>query len=85
MRYAIVLAVLMLSGCITAEQRAEIALSRYGPFCDKLGFQRGTEPFATCVMQQANSDDARAMQAYGIYQQTRPRSCQAVGNTVTCY
>lgn len=83
MRYAILIAVLLV-GCATPEQRAQRLVERYGPFCEKLGFTPQTDAFANCIQQQAAADTAASQRAYGIYQQTRPRTCYPVGNTVRC-
>ncbi len=85
MRTVTIILALSLAACATPEERAEAMIARYGPFCQKLGFTQGSESFAGCIMQQANSDSANAMRLYGTIQQSRPRTCQAIGNTVQCY
>lgn len=50
MRYLIVL---MLAGCATTPtERAEKMIATHGPVCDKLGFERGTDSWRNCVVQQ---------------------------------
>lgn len=45
----IVLIALLLAGCATPEQRAENAISEYGPYCDKMGYQRTANEWRDCV------------------------------------
>ena len=42
MRYLLILAVL-LAGCATPEQRAEKDMARFGPYCEKMGYESQTE------------------------------------------
>ena len=43
---------LVLSGCVTAEQRAAQVAAEYGPYCDKLGYQRSTDAWRNCIQMQ---------------------------------
>jgi hypothetical protein len=51
MRY--LLLILLLTGCVTQEQRAERHINRFSPYCEKLGYERNTDPWRQCVMEQA--------------------------------
>lgn len=83
MRYVLVL--LVLAGCATPEQRAERIMAVFGPMCDKLGFQRDTDPWRNCVLQQAGAQQQSGAALYGAMQQSRPRTCTTVGATTQCY
>jgi hypothetical protein len=48
-RQTLLMALLALSGCVTAEQRAAHAIAEYGPYCDRLGHQRSTAAWRDCV------------------------------------
>jgi hypothetical protein len=49
MRYLIVL---MLAGCAaTPEERAEQIIARHAPLCDRLGFQRNTDGWRSCILE----------------------------------
>lgn len=85
MRYALIAAIALLAACATPAQRAERVMAIHGPYCDKLGFQRDTDPWRNCVMQQANAAQAASSAAYSTYQQSRPRTCVPNGSGVTCY
>lgn len=68
MRYVFLI---LLAGCaLTPEQRADRDLMRYGPYCERLGYQRGSEAFASCIQGQAMS--------------RRQMNCQTFGNITTC-
>jgi hypothetical protein len=72
MRYAMIL--VLLSGCaLTPEQRAERDISRHGPYCERLGYERGTTAFASCIENQAIAARMR-----------RGTVCQTFGNITTC-
>ena len=63
MRYLVLL--LMLAGCATPEQRAMQAMAEFGPYCQKLGYQRDTDAWRHCIqIEDAKAADAsyRAMQ-----------------------
>lgn len=52
MRYLLV--ALLLGGCTQiAEHRADMALARHGPYCEKLGYQRDTDQWRSCVQTEA--------------------------------
>lgn len=70
MRYALIL--LFLAGCATPEQRADQMIAMYGPVCDRLGFQRNTDGWRNCIVQQSAGDDANDA-AYGSAIVTKPR------------
>lgn len=47
MRYLLI--ALVLVGCATPEQRAERAMVRFGPYCEKLGYTADTDQWRNCV------------------------------------
>jgi hypothetical protein len=50
MKFALPVALLLfLSGCATPEQWAGEVMAAYGPYCDKLGYQRDTDAWRQCV------------------------------------
>jgi hypothetical protein len=67
MRY--VFALLLIGGCATPEERADKMISRYGPVCDRLGYQANTDPWRDCVVKQA---------------QRSRQTCSQVGATMVC-
>ena len=46
---AVLLSSLLLSACATPEQRADQTLAAFGPYCDRLGYQRDTDAWRHCV------------------------------------
>ena len=40
----------MLSACASPEKKAQRTLDRYGPYCEKLGYQKNTDKWRDCVM-----------------------------------
>jgi hypothetical protein len=50
MRIALI-AVVLLTGCISPEYRAQQALEKHGPYCEKLGFQSATDAWRNCIVQ----------------------------------
>ena len=83
MRY--VLLCLLLAGCaITPEQRAERMVSRFGPVCDKLGFQPDSDAWRNCVLQQSGIAQSNAA-AFNAAMQNRSRTCSTYGANTTCY
>lgn len=59
MRFLLILAVTVIAGCVTAEQRAarEAAyLASLEQRCEKLGFRSGSEPMAQCKLTLSQGD-----------------------------
>ena len=84
MRY-LFLGFVLLAGCATPEQRAEQALVQFGPYCDKIGYQRDTDQWRNCITQQAAERSAAGRAAYQASQQNRPKTCMPNGiGGVTC-
>lgn len=57
-----------LAGCSTPQQRAQQAISEYGPACETLGAQKGTEEWRNCILtmyQQAQAESAQRRAAAG--------------------
>ena len=46
---AIFAVVLSLTACATPEQWAGEVMAAYGPYCDKLGYQRDTDAWRQCI------------------------------------
>ncbi len=69
---------------LTPEQQAERIIARYGPFCDKLGFQRDTDAWRSCVAREQARAAAAAM--YQEYHAEPPKTCQELPSTnlMTC-
>lgn len=57
MKLITLLVLLVISGC-SAQYKAERALSRYGPYCQTLGFEPGTQSYAQCVLSKDNARKA---------------------------
>ena len=83
------LLILLLSGCATPEQRAERAIAKFAPYCEKLGYQQDTDGWRSCI--QASDTSARAAgAAYGAAIsnaaiQSRPKTCLPTNGGYTCF
>jgi hypothetical protein len=53
MRY--VLIVLLLAGCATPEQRADRAIAKFGPYCERLGNKPKTPEWSACIQSEVTS------------------------------
>jgi hypothetical protein len=52
---------IVLTGCaLTPEQRAARAIERYAPYCEKLGYERGTDRWRDCIASEESARRARA-------------------------
>ena len=74
MRY---LFVLLLAGCVSQEelsrQRAHQMIARHAPFCETLGYARGSDHWRQCIFYQEQQRQA-----------TQPRICTQVYGSVIC-
>ena len=80
------MAALALSACATPAQRAERTIANFGPYCDKLGFERASAGWRNCVMQsatQAESAHSARVCAFGAFQSGQAAMNQA-NRTRTC-
>jgi hypothetical protein len=84
MRYLLILTAL-LAGCATPEQRAEKDIAKYAPYCEKLGYEKQGDKWRECIRAEAADDKAARSRASSAIIQSRPKTCQTVGNTTTCY
>ena len=84
MRYLLILAVL-LAGCATPEQRAEKDMARFGPYCEKMGYESQTDKWRECIRAEASDDRATRSRASSAIIQSRPKTCHTVGTNTTCY
>ncbi|MBE0620305.1 MAG: hypothetical protein IH605_06905 [Burkholderiales bacterium] len=50
----------LLSGCATMEERAADVLATFGPYCEKLGYTKDTDPWRQCVQMEDAAAGARA-------------------------
>jgi hypothetical protein len=41
---------LFAAACATPEEQAQRTLDRYGPYCEKLGYQKNTDKWRDCIM-----------------------------------
>lgn len=78
MRY-LTLAIVLLAGCATPEQRADYLMEKFGPFCDKMGYERNTDAWRGCVTQQAANRRPVTLPA------KTSQTCTTTGATTTCY
>jgi hypothetical protein len=76
MRY--ILLALLLSGCVTHEERLQRAIAHYGGRCAALGFKWDTDPWRNCMLQLRQQD----VQAEAS---NRPRQCFRDSMGVVCY
>ncbi len=83
MRLALIL--LLLAGCATPEQRAERDIAKFAPYCEKLGHQRDTDKWRECIQTNVSDAKATASRASAAAIQSRPKTCNSNGSTVTCY
>lgn len=61
--YPLLVTILALAACATSEQRAERAIARHGPFCERLGHTPDTQTWRDCI-QRAHSDWLRAIYSH---------------------
>ncbi|MFY9184396.1 MAG: hypothetical protein WBJ45_08085 [Limnohabitans sp.] len=61
----VILFATLLAACATPQERAARAIERHGPYCEGLGYSRGTESFINCVRQ----EQARVEYLVNSYQQ----------------
>lgn len=68
MRYLIVL---LLAGCASAEQKsqweAEAAIGRQAPYCETLGYSRGSDQWRNCIAQREQARDASNRMCTWVY------------------
>lgn len=83
MRYLIL--VVLLAGCMTPEYRAERAIARHGPYCEKLGFQPNTDQWRGCILQADQASNAAGQAASQSILQNRAKTCSTIGGRTTCY
>jgi hypothetical protein len=81
----ILIVLLLLQGCALHEQMIADRISAKGPTCEKLGFQKDTDPYRQCQIQLYQTEQANSAAAIGLIQQSRPVTCRTVGNTTNCY
>lgn len=47
------LLLLLISGCaapLTPQQKSEIIVQKFSPYCEGMGYQRNTDPWRGCIM-----------------------------------
>jgi len=84
MRYLLV--VLIVAGCATPEERAEEAIARHAPYCEKLGFEKASDGWRNCIMSEEQARRGRAASSAAA-SQPRPRqpvTCTTTGMITTC-
>ena len=95
----LLIAVLILSGCVTPEEQARIAFENFSPFCDKAGYIKGTPEHGQCVLSLIENDKIRRSNAsaaimgmsQGLMRQSQPiqnaptrTQCYGQGATLNC-
>ena len=69
-------ALVILAGCSTPQQRAERVVERFGATCTSMGYPAHTQPWADCIMAMHQQQEAMRMQLIGLgaamQQQSRP-------------
>lgn len=69
MRFLSIILLLSVSACATPEQRTEETVNyinaHYGPVCEKLGYEPGSEKHRDCMVSMFNTDQMRY--APGLY------------------
>lgn len=51
-RVVTLLAAILTVACASPEQQAARAIERFGPYCEKLGYARNTDPWRDCIMKE---------------------------------
>lgn len=46
------LPLLVLAACASPERQAERAIAKFGPYCEKLGYAKNTDPWRDCIMKE---------------------------------
>lgn len=62
MRYLLPV-VALVAGCATPEERADRDIAAHAPYCDRMGYQRDSDAWRSCIQQQASERRARASEA----------------------
>ncbi len=70
MRFLSIILLLLATACATTEQRTEETVNyinaHYGPVCEKLGYEPGSEKHRDCMVSMFNTDQMRyAPSLYG--------------------
>jgi hypothetical protein len=81
MRFFILLAALLLAGCMSAEER----IAADNDQCAAYGFTAGTDAFAQCRQQLQAQRNAILMQGITTPQMMGPRNCTSYGMSTTCF
>lgn len=75
MRYVVLL---LLAGCYSPQKHAEGLQRIHGPYCESMGFKRGTDPWRSCIQQREDRNNA------AVESIRTPQSCYRVGNQMFC-
>lgn len=73
-----ILILLLLAGCYSPQKHAEGLIRIHGPYCEAMGYKRGTDPWRQCIQQREDADNAAAQNI------RRPMHCYKVGNQTFC-
>ncbi len=76
MKTLILIGVLALSACATPEQRAESAISRHGPYCERLGFAADTDAWRQCIQSAVAERTQTRRNSIQAYEATRKATSQ---------
>lgn len=78
MRYLFV--VFLLAGCVTPQQRAERSIAMHAPYCEKLGFERNTDAWRQCIV---NEETGRRQRE--AVDRSKQQTCSIFGGTLYCH
>lgn len=54
----LMLTALLLVGCATPQERADRAIARFGPYCERLGYTSQTDSWRQCILSLRNDSAA---------------------------
>ncbi len=77
MRVIALACVVVLAGCVTAEQQADLDIAEFSPYCEKLGYERNSDKWRDCILSKATS-----LREGG---QRLPIHCVPSGRGMYCY
>jgi hypothetical protein len=48
-KFCLLAVVALVAGCASPQDRAATVVSRFGPYCEGLGYTKGTDPWRSCL------------------------------------
>lgn len=80
----LVAGILVLTACATPQERAQKVVERYGPYCEGLGYTKGTDPWRQCIQTELARVTAFIMSNDPTPSKSVRTTCTSAGNTTNC-